>query len=445
MSQNQHPSQGQTVRRLLTYLSPYKGILTLCIVASILSTGLQVIAPLIMANILNHVQEVLTTGLAINLQYILGQALLLALCYLIQSMTDIFTQRSLVDLSQSLVKELHTKSSEKIRKVPLSYFDDHQTGDILSRVTNDIQTIGSNVQSSVSQIFSSLLMLVGILIMMISLSWQLSLIFFLSMPLNFIATRLITSKSQYYFAAKSEGLGDLVSYVEENFTGSDLIKAFGQEEESEATFREKNDHVYQVSYRASFMSGILLPIMTFIGNIDYVLLALFGGIFVVQGRMMIGDVLAFLQYSEKIRNPLNVVAEMANNLQETIASANRVFEFLDAPEEVECYDNRIEAPIREIRLDHVSFSYEEDKPVIQDLNLTVHEGETVAIVGHTGAGKTTLVNLLLRFYDVTDGAITINGTDIRTVPRENLRSFFGMVLQNTWLIDGTDLRQHPLR
>lgn len=229
----------------------------------------------------------------------------------------------------------------------------------------------------------------------------------------------------------------MVGFVEENFTGTDLIKAYNFQEESSKEFRARNEALYQVSYKASFMAGVLNPLMIFIGNIAYVLIAIVGGIFVVQEKILVGDVMAFMQYSQNIRQPIDVIAEMANTLQETIASANRVFQFLDAPEEVEDHSHLIQAPIEEIRFEQVDFSYRPKQPVIQNLALTVTHGETIAIVGATGAGKTTLVNLLLRFYDVTKNAIKINGIDIRTVPRENLRSFFAMVLQDTWLIQGT--------
>lgn len=432
-----YPTSWQTVKRLFSYLKNYKKILLLSLVMTVISTTMEVAAPIVMGSILNHVQTAMASQSAINFTYVIQTTLLLAGLYILLALSNIVVERLLVQLSQSLIKIMRTEVSDKIKKVPLSFFDQHSTGDLLSRITNDVEAIGRNVQLSVSQIVNSLLMFVGITAMMLYISPLLFLVFFITVPLNIIATKIIMGRSQKYFRAKSERLGAMVGYVEENFTGTDLIKAYNYQDQSNAEFKEYNDRLFDVSYRASFMAGVLNPVMTFIGNVAYVLIAIVGGLLIVNGTIMVGDVLAFMQYSQNIRRPIDVIAEMANTLQETIASSNRVFQFLDAPEEVEDTTNRIESPIEKIAIDHIGFEYEKDQPVIQDLTLTVNQGETIAIVGHTGAGKTTLVNLLLRFYDVTKNKIMINGIDIRTVPRDNLRSFFGMVLQGTWLTQGT--------
>jgi len=432
-----HPTSWQTIKRLLTYLTSYKTLLIFALIFTMFSTILQVITPTWMGKILNHLQLAVKNENSVDFSYILRTALTLAAFYGALALFNIVVERSLVYLSQSLIKRLRSEVSYKIKKIPLAFFDQHSTGDLLSRITNDVDTVGRNVQSSVSQIFSSVLLLVGIVFMMLRISPILSLIFFVTMPLNVIATKIIMNRSQEYFRAKSEGLGAMVGYVEENFTGTDLIKAYNFQEESSREFQEHNEELYQVSYKASFMAGILNPLMIFIGNIAYVLIAIFGGIFVVQETILVGDVMAFMQYSQNIRQPIDVIAEMANTLQETIASANRVFQFLDAPEEQEDHSHQLNAPIEEIAFEKIDFAYQPNRPVINELSLTVKKSETVAIVGHTGAGKTTLVNLLLRFYDVTNNAIKMNGIDIRQMPRENLRSFFAMVLQDTWLIQGT--------
>lgn len=432
-----YPTSWQTVKRLFSYLKNYKKILLLSLTMTIISTIMEVAAPIVMGSILNHVQSAMTSQTSLDFNYVLQTALLLTALYIFLALSKIVVERLLVRLSQSLIKIMRTEVSEKIKKVPLSFFDQHSTGDLLSRITNDVEAIGRNVQLSVSQIVNSMLMFVGIIIMMVFISPILFLVFFITVPLNILATKIIMGRSQKYFRAKSERLGAMVGYVEENFTGTDLIKAYNYQDQSNEEFKAFNDRLFDVSYRASFMAGILNPVMTFIGNVAYVLIAIVGGLLVVNGTIMVGDVLAFMQYSQNIRRPIDVIAEMANTLQETIASSNRVFQFLDAPEEVENTSHRIEGPIEEIKLDHIGFEYEQGQPVIRDLTLTVQQGETVAIVGHTGAGKTTLVNLLLRFYDVTRNQILINGIDIRTVPRDNLRSFFGMVLQDTWLTQGT--------
>lgn len=431
------PSRWQTIRRLLTYLKGYKWVLIVSLIMTVIQTALEVLSPAIMGRMINHIQTTLNQGLPIDFTVITRLALLLAGSYVLLALASIVVSRSLVYLSQSLVLKLRKEVSEKIKFVPLSYYDQRKTGDLLSRMTNDIDVIGKNLQMSVSQIFNSLLLLVGIVFMMIYISPVLFLIFLLTIPLNFLATKFIMNRSQKYFRKKSHGLGAMVGYVEENFTGTDLVKAYNYQDRANKEFEEYNDHLYQVSYRASFMSGVLNPIMVFIGNLAYVFIAIVGGVLVVGGSILVGDILAFFQYSQYIRRPIDVLAEMANTLQETIASANRVFKFLDAPEEVESYHERIEEPIKEIHFNHIGFEYETGKPVIKDLELKVDQGQTIAIVGHTGAGKTTLVNLLLRFYDVSKNNITINGTDIRDVPRSNLRDLFGMVLQDTWLIQGT--------
>ncbi|AYW45683.1 ABC transporter ATP-binding protein [Tetragenococcus koreensis] len=432
-----YPTSWQTVKRLFSYLKNYKKILLLSLTMTVISTIMEVAAPIVMGSILNHLQTAITDQTSLDFNFIIKTTLLLAGLYILLALSNIVVERMLVQLSQSLIKIMRTEVSDKISKVPLSFFDQHSTGDLLSRITNDVEAIGRNVQLSVSQIVNSLLMFVGIIAMMLYISPLLFLVFFITVPLNILATRIIMGRSQKYFRAKSERLGAMVGYVEENFTGTDLIKAYNYQDQSNQEFKEYNDRLFDVSYRASFMAGVLNPVMTFIGNVAYVLIAIVGGLLIVNGTIMVGDVLAFMQYSQNIRRPIDVIAEMANTLQETIASSNRVFQFLDAPEEVEDTTNRIEDPFEEIELDHIGFEYEKGQPVIQDLSLTVKQGETVAIVGHTGAGKTTLVNLLLRFYDVTKNKIMINGIDIRTVPRDNLRSLFGMVLQDTWLIQGT--------
>ncbi|WP_440897453.1 ABC transporter ATP-binding protein [Amphibacillus sp. Q70] len=434
---DQKQKEEGTLKRLANYLANYKLTLIISLVFTVIVTIIQVFTPVVLGRILNHLQIAFRDNIAVDLRWILNIILLLIGMYIVLAVADIIKERTLVYLSQRLIKDMRTEVSEKIKKVPLKYFDNQLTGDLISRVTNDIDKIGSNIQISVSQIFGSLMLVTGILIMMTNISWILSIAFLLTVPLSFLATRFITSRSRHFFQEKSRGLGSMVGFVEENFTGTDLIKAFSYEEQSDEDFRNINNNLYEVSWRASFMAGILLPAMTFIGNLAYVTIAIVGSFLVISGSILIGDVLAFIQYSQNIRRPIEVIAEMANQLQETLASAERVFKFLDAPEETENDVNQLMVPIQSIEFDRVNFAYEKSKPVIKNLNLKVRRNETVAIVGHTGAGKSTIINLLMRFYDVSSGQILINDTDIRTVSRENLRSFFGMVLQDTWLIQGS--------
>lgn len=436
MDKNKKTSMS-TVIRLLKYLGQYKTVLFISILFTIIVTVIQVFTPVMLGAILNHLQVSIGQGNALDTNYLIRIVGLLILMYIVLAISDIIKERSLVYLSQTLIRDMREEVSEKIKKIPLSYFDQQSTGDLISRATNDIAKIGNNIQVSVSQIFNSLLMLIGILTMMFFISWELALVFLVTVPLNFLAVRFITNNTRSYFSKKSSRLGKMVGYVEENFTGTDLIKAFNYIDTSNEEFGDINTDLYDVSWRASFMSGILLPIMTFIGNLAYVLLAIAGSILVIAQRILIGDVLAFIQYAQNIRRPLEVIAEMANTLQETIASSDRVFEFLDAPEEVEDGSNVVESPIETIVFDEISFAYEAGKPVIEELNLTVERNDTIAIVGHTGAGKSTLINLILRYYDVTRGEIRLDGVAIKTMLRENLRKFFGVVLQDPWLIQGT--------
>ena len=426
-----------SVLRLLKYLGNYKGVLIVSIIFTIIVTAIQVLTPVLLGDILNHLQVAFGEGSSLDQEYLIRIVLILVGMYIVLAVSDIIKERSLVYLSQTLTHDMREEVSEKIKKIPLSYFDGESTGDLISRATNDIAKVGNNIQVSVSQIFNSLLLGAGILGMMFFISWQLAVVFLLTVPLNFFAVRFITRNTRQYFAKKSNRLGSMVGYVEENFTGTDLIKAYNYSEASSKEFGDINGNLYDVSWRASFMSGILLPIMTFISNLAYVLIAIAGSILVIGQTILIGDVLAFIQYAQNIRRPLQTIAQMANTLQETIASSNRVFEFLDAPEEEEDYSNQLASPVETIVFDQVDFAYEENRPVIQDLTLEVDRNETIAIVGHTGAGKSTLINLLLRYYDVTNGAIRLNDTDIRTVSRTNLRSFFGVVLQDPWLVQGS--------
>jgi ATP-binding cassette subfamily B protein len=323
--------------------------------------------------------------------------------------------------------------------LPLSYFDGQSRGDLLSRVTNDIDNIGQTLQQSLTQLITSLLTIVGVLILMLTISWELAVISILAVPASIVVTIIIASRSQKQFVAQWASTGALNGQVEEMHTGHAIVKAFGRQEEAIEAFDRENGKLYDASYKAQFISGIIMPMMNVISNLNYVAIAVIGGVRVATGQMSLGDVIAFIQYSRQFTFPIVQTASIANVLQSAVASAERVFELLDEPEEIADPAEPVRLPTTRgaVAFEDVSFRYLPDVPLIDDLDLVVQEGQTIAIVGPTGAGKTTLVNLLMRFYELDGGRITIDGVDTRDMTRDDLRRTFGMVLQDTWLFHGT--------
>ncbi|MDW4911005.1 ABC transporter ATP-binding protein [Streptomyces sp. ADMS] len=327
----------------------------------------------------------------------------------------------------------------KLSRLPLSYFDKRQRGEVLSRATNDIDNIGQTLQQSMGQLINSLLTIVGVLAMMFWVSWLLALVALVTVPLSFYVATRVGKRSQPHFVQQWRTTGKLNAHIEEMYTGHTLVKVFGRQDESAQQFAEQNDALYEAGFKAQFNSGVMQPLMMFVSNINYVLVAVVGGLRVASGALSIGDVQAFIQYSRQFSMPLTQVASMANLVQSGVASAERIFELLDAEEQEA--DPVAGVRPEELRglvsLEHVSFRYEPEKPLIEDLSLVVEPGHTVAIVGPTGAGKTTLVNLLMRFYEVSGGRITLDGVDVAAMSRDELRAGIGMVLQDTWLFGGT--------
>jgi len=340
---------------------------------------------------------------------------------------------------QRTVFHLRREVEDQLNRLPLRYFDTRQRGEILSRVTNDIDNVQQSLQQTMSQLLTSLLTIVGVLVMMFVISPLLSLVALVTIPVSLWLTRAIAKRSQKQFVAQWRNTGILNGHIEEAFTGHELVRVFGRRREVEEQFREKNEALYQASFRAQFMSGIIMPSMMFIGNVNYVLVAVIGGLRVASGTLTLGDVQAFVQYSRQFTQPLTQAASMANLLQSGVASAERVFELLDAePERPDPVVPAVRSERRgRVEFEHVSFRYEDDRPLIDDLSLVAEPGQTVAIVGPTGAGKTTLVNLVLRFYELDGGRITLDGVDISSMSRADLRGGIGMVLQDTWLFHGT--------
>ena len=370
----------------------------------------------------------------------LGQVLLLVLLLYVTASIFMWAQGYLVaGVVQRTVYRLRADVEAKLNRLPLSYFDRQPRGEILSRVTNDIDNLGQSLQQTMSQLLTSLLTVIGVLTVMVVISPLLAVVALVAVPFSLLVTRMIGKRSQPKFLAQWRNTGQLNAQIEEAYTGHSIVKVFGRQRDVERTFGEKNEELYGASFGAQFVSGIIMPAMMFIGNLSYVSIAVIGGLRVASGTISLGDVQAFIQYSRQFTQPLTQVASMANLLQSGVASAERVFELLDEPEQSPDPEPLSRPPVAKgrVEFEHVSFSYDPEVPLIQDLSLVAAPGHTVAIVGPTGAGKTTLVNLIMRFYELSSGRITLDGTDIAQLPRATLRSKIGMVLQDTWLFHGS--------
>jgi ATP-binding cassette, subfamily B, multidrug efflux pump len=368
-----------------------------------------------------------------------GQVLLVVLgVYVASSVLSWLQGYLLNDVTQNTVRRMRADVEVKVNRLPLSYFDRQPRGELLSRVTNDIDNISQTLQQTMSQLLFAVLTVVGVLSMMFYISPLLALVALVTVPVTMVVTGAIMKRSQGLFVSQWRRTGALNAQIEEAFTGHALVKVFGRQREVEKAFADENDELFRSSFGAQFVSGLIMPTMMFIGNLNYVVIAVLGGLRVANGSMSLGDVQAFIQYSRQFTQPLTQVASMINLLQSGVASAERVFELLDAEEEpAEQAAPLAEGGRGEVRFEDVSFRYEPEEPLIEDLSLTARPGQTVAIVGPTGAGKTTLVNLVMRFYDVDSGRITLDGVDIATMRRADLRGRIGMVLQDTWLFEGT--------
>ena len=370
-----------------------------------------------------------------------GHVLMLVLAiYAVASLLSFLQGYVLNDVVQNTVLRMRSDVEDKVNALPLSYFDKQPRGELLSRVTNDIDNISQTLQQTMSQLLTSLLTVLFVVVMMFSISWQLALVALVTVPITMLVTGTVMKRSQGMFIEQWRRTGRLNAHIEETFSGHALVKVFGRQHEVEETFAEENEKLYDASFGAQFVSGLIMPTMMFIGNLNYVVIAVLGGIKVANGSISLGEVQAFIQYSRQFTQPLTQVASMTNLLQSGVASAERVFELLDAEEQSPDATGAA-APEGErhgeVRFEHVSFSYDPETPLIEDLSLVAAPGQTVAIVGPTGAGKTTLVNLVMRFYEVDGGRITIDGVDIASMPRAALREQIGMVLQDTWLFEGS--------
>ncbi len=465
---------GRSFRRLLGRLRPEALRVVLVLVLAVVSVTFAVVGPKILGEATNIIFEgaissqlppgmtqaqvedmlraagqtqqadmisgmTITPGVGIDFSVLAGILGVLVVLYVISAAFGWAQAYIMAGVTQRTVYRLRQDVDTKLGRLPLKYFDDHSRGDLLSRVTNDIDNIGQTLQQSLTQLITSVLTVFGVLIMMISISWELALISVLAIPASLIVTVLIIRRSQRLFVAQWASTGALNGQVEEMHTGHNIVTVFGRQKEAAEHFEEENVRLYEASYRAQFISGIIQPAMNLISNLNYVAIAVIGGVRVASGQMSLGDVVAFIQYSRQFTQPIVQAASIANVLQSAVASAERVFELLDEPELVP----ELEQPTRltnvrgQVAFENVSFRYRPETPLIEDLSLDAQPGHTVAIVGPTGAGKTTLVNLLMRFYEIDAGRITVDGVDTRDLTRNDLRRNFGMVLQDTWLFHGT--------
>lgn len=479
-----------TMKRLIKYLEPNKINLIVVFITAILSTIFSIVSPKIMGKAttklfeglmnkymyyekLNAAASAVKKGAnpqlllqlkqqgvpSVDFNYI-GQIILYLIgLYVISAAFSYIQQYVMAGVAQKTVFNMRNDLNNKIARLPLRYFDSRTHGETLSRVTNDIDTIATTLQQSLTQLITSVVTIVGIIVMMLSISVTLTLVTLITLPLSIIVTTTIAKRSQKYFAEQQKTIGELNGHVEEMYTGHKIVKAFGHEEKSVKEFNSINERLYNVGWKAQFISGIIMPLMNFINNIGYVLVCVVGGILVTKKKIEIGDIQAFIQYARQFGQPIVQTANIANILQSTIAAAERVFELLDEVEEIpdredakivdfknnqilerNLADNNTKAITSvkgEVKFKNVKFGYKENVTLIENMNIDVKEGETIAIVGPTGAGKTTLINLLMRFYEIDDGKITIDGVDIRELKRGDLRTMFGMVLQDTWLFNGT--------
>jgi ATP-binding cassette subfamily B protein len=455
-----------TFKRLLSYFLPQKFLLLVVLIAAIIGTAFNIVGPKILGLATTKLFDGLVAkyqaigknigigkALAknprlplhpvpvpgIDFHYIATVLLILLGLYVISALFMYLQQYIMAGVAQRTIYKLRRDVEEKLSRLPLKYFDGRTHGEILSRAVNDMDNISSTLQQSVTQLISSVVTLIGVLVLMLTISWLLSLVVLITLPLSLIITMGIAKRSQTYFRDQQRSLGTLNGHVEEMLTGHKIVKAFGRERQSVAEFIELNEKLYEAGWKAQFVSGMIMPLMRSVGNFGYAFVAVIGGIMVANNSISIGDVQAFIQYAQQFTQPITMLANFANVIQSTMASAERIFELLDEEEQTpEIVDAvAIESPQGAVQFQHVRFGYKEDAILMEDMNIDVQPGQMIAIVGPTGAGKTTLVNLLMRFYEVNGGQILVDGVNITDYKRGDLRRTFGMVLQDTWLFHGT--------
>ncbi|ANJ69528.1 ABC transporter transmembrane region family protein [Latilactobacillus curvatus] len=440
-----------TTKRLLTYMSSRLIGLVIVLALAIISVIFQIRTPKVLGQATTEIFKGVMkgnamqkagmpmNGLPIDFDKIQHIIMTVILMYLASAVFSFLQQFIMTRISQQTVYELRKELKDKMQRVPINYYDTHSNGDIMSRAINDMDNIASTLQQSLTQMVTSAVTFIGVMWMMLSISWQLTLIALVTIPLSLVVVGIVAPKSQKFFAAQQKSLGLLNNQIEENFSGQVVLKTFNREQVTIDAFEEQNALLYKAAWKAQFISGVIMPLMTFVNNIGYVFVAIVGGIRVSHGQVTLGDMQAFMQYTQQFSQPITQLANLANTIQSTIASAERVFEVLD---EDDMSDDPSEVPAivddqNLLELEHVEFGYQGKDILMKDYNLQVKPGQMIAIVGPTGAGKTTIINLLERFYDVSGGSIKLKGVDTRDMTREQLRRHFAMVLQDTWLFTGT--------
>ena len=439
-----------TLVRLIHYMSSYILSLVIVVLLAIASTIFQIVTPKVLGQATTEIYKGVVTGITrqkagldvsrypINFGRIEQILLLVAAFYLIAAVFSFLQQILMTRISQQTVYKLRKDLKQKMRYLPISYYDTHNNGDIMSRAINDMDNIAATLQQSVTQLITSCVTLIGTIWMMFTISWQLTLIALITIPLSLIVTGVIAPHSQKAFAAQQKSLGLLNNQIEENYAGHLEVKAFNHEKIALQQFEKENQRLYQSGFKAQLLAGIMMPLMALVNNLGYVVAAIYGGIQVANNRLPIGNIQAFLQYMQQFAQPITQLANLANTIQATIASAERIFSVLDEPPMGATHVDIADQPTDKlITFDHVQFGYADQELLIKDYSLAVDPGEMVAIVGPTGAGKTTIINLLERFYDIKGGSIKLRGRDIRNFSRDQLRQHLAMVLQDTWLFTGS--------
>ncbi|WP_053955385.1 ABC transporter ATP-binding protein [Inediibacterium massiliense] len=434
-----------TMNKLIEYLKPYNIWMIIVIIFAIGSAAFSIVGPKILGKATTKIFEGLVSkimgveGAFIDFSYIKNILLWLLGLYLVSAVFSIIQGYIISGVAQKVSYHLRKEISEKINRMPLKYFDQRTHGEVLSRVTNDVDTVSQTLNQSMSQMITSIVTIIGVLIMMLSISWKMTMVALLILPVSMILIIFVIKKSQKYFKSQQEFLGHVNGHVEEMYGGHNIVKAFNGEEEAIDQFETMNHTLYHSAWKSQFLSGMMIPIMTFIGNIGYVAVSILGGWLAIQKTIEVGDILSFVQYMRTFTQPIGQVAQISNVLQSTAAAAERVFEFLEEPEEA--LDPESPVKLKEVKgevdFSHVHFGYDEDKTIINDFSTHIRKGQKVAIVGPTGAGKTTIVKLLMNFYPIQRGDICIDGYPINDFKKSDLRSIFGMVLQDTWLFKGS--------